>query len=65
MSIVSDVTAGTKETIAIAVKKNLFILRRAPRKKVVWTKKRIEKSGDGNGIREDHGAYIRRGELTL
>jgi hypothetical protein len=65
VSIVSDVMAGTKETIAIAVKKNLFILRRAPRKKVVWTKKRIEKIGDGNGIRENYGAYIQRGELTL
>jgi hypothetical protein len=52
VSIVSEITAGTKETIAIAVKKNLFILRKAPRKKVVWTKKRIEKSGGGNRIRE-------------
>lgn len=61
VSIVSDVMAGTKETIAIAVKKNLFILRRAPRK-VVWTKKRIGKSGGGNRIRENRGAYI---PLTL
>lgn len=31
--IVSDAMAGTKEMIAIAVKKNLFILRRAPLKR--------------------------------